>query len=133
MGHCVDQEIAQSQRGPDLETEAAWQAHYIKWAEIFGIPDPCSYYKGFIRIAAINIKYVQCGINFNNKQVLCSAMVRGYAKAVNNLFKIRRFSPPANLSDLNNTTAILLNNMLWEEDIARQCALLNNKILAKLR
>jgi hypothetical protein len=30
-------------------------------------------------------------------------------------------------------TAILLNNMLWEEDIARQGALLNNKIYAKLR
>jgi hypothetical protein len=56
MGHHVDQEIAQSQRGPDLETEAAWQAHYIKWAEIFGIPDPCGYYEGFIRIVAIYIK-----------------------------------------------------------------------------
>ncbi len=50
MGHCVDQEIAQSQRGPDLETEATPQAHYIKWAKIFGIPDPCGYYEGFIRI-----------------------------------------------------------------------------------
>ena len=33
---------------------------------------------------------------------------------VNNLFKLRSFSPPANLSDPNNMTAILLNNMLWE-------------------
>jgi hypothetical protein len=75
MGHRVDQEIAQSQRGPDLETEAARQAHYMKWAEIFGIQDPCGYYKGFIRIVAFYIKYVQCGINYNNKQVLCSATV----------------------------------------------------------
>ncbi len=73
MGHCVDREMAQSQRGPDFETEAAWQAHYMKWAKIFGIPDPCDYYEGFIRIVAINIKYVQCGINYNNKQVLCAA------------------------------------------------------------
>jgi hypothetical protein len=29
-------------------------------------------------------------------------------------------------------TAILLNNMLWEEDIARQLAPLDNKIFAKL-
>jgi hypothetical protein len=29
-------------------------------------------------------------------------------------------------------TAILLNNMLWEEDITRQCAPLDNKIFAKL-
>jgi hypothetical protein len=89
MGHRVDQEMAQSQRGPDLETEAAQQAHYIKWTKIFGIPDPCGSYKGFIRIVAIYIKYIHCGINYNNKQVLCYAMVRGYAKVVNNLFKLR--------------------------------------------
>jgi hypothetical protein len=96
----------------------------MKWVKIFGIPDPCGYYEGFIRIVAIYIKYVQCGINYNNKQVLCSAMVRGYAKAVNNLFKLRRFSPPTNLS---------YNNILWEEDITRQRAPLDNEIFAKLR
>jgi hypothetical protein len=83
-------------------------------------------------IMAIYIKYVQCGINYNNKQVLWSAPVRGYAKAVNNLFKLRSFCPPADLSDPNNMMAILLNNMLWEEYIARQRALSNNKIFAKL-
>jgi hypothetical protein len=67
---------------------------------------------------AIYIKYIQCGINYNNKQVLWSATVQGYAKAVNDLFKLRNFSPPANSSDPNNMMAILLNNMLWEEDIA---------------
>jgi hypothetical protein len=132
IGHHVDQEMAQSQRGPDLETEAAWQAHYIKWAEIFDIPDPCHYCKGFIRIMAIYIKYVQCGINYNNRRVLCSATVQGYAKVVNNLFQLRSCSPPANLSDPNNMAAILLNNLLQEEDIARQCALLDNKVFAKL-
>jgi hypothetical protein len=94
--------MAQSRRGPDLETEAAWQAHYIKWAKNFGIPDPCGYYEGFIRIMAIYIKYIQCGVNYNNKQILCSAMVQGNTKAVNSLFKLRSFSPPANLSNLNN-------------------------------
>jgi hypothetical protein len=82
---------------------------------------------------AIYIKYVQCGINYNNKQILSSATVQGYAKAANDLFKLRSFSPPANLSDPNNMTAILLNNMLQEEDIARQRAPLDNKFFAKLR
>jgi hypothetical protein len=82
---------------------------------------------------AIYIKYVQCGVNYNNKQVSHSATVQGYVKAVNNLFKLRSFSPPADLSNPNNMTAILLNNMLWEEDIARQCAPLDNEIFAKLR
>jgi hypothetical protein len=132
MGHHVDQEMAQSQRGPDLETEAAWQAHYIEWAKIFGILDPCGYYKGKLRIVAICIKYIQCSINYNNKQVLCSATVRGYTKAINNLFKLRSFSPLANLSNPNNMTAAFLNNMLREEDIARHCALLDNKLFAEL-
>ncbi len=81
---------------------------------------------------AVYIKYVQCGINYNNKQVLWSATVRGYAKVVNSLFKLRSFSPPADLSDPNNMTAILLNNMLWEEDIARQRAPLDNKNLCQV-
>jgi hypothetical protein len=125
--------MAQSQRGPDLETEVTWQAHYIKWVKIFGIPDPCGYYKGFIRIMAIYIKYIQCGINYNTKQVLCTATIQGYAQAINNLFKLRHFSPAPDLSNPNNMTAILLNNILREEDIARQRALLDNIFFAKLR
>jgi hypothetical protein len=124
--------MAQSRRGPDLETETAWQAHHIKLAKIFGIPDPCGYYKGFIRILAIYIKCVQCGVNYNNKQVLWSATVQGYAEVVNNLFKLRCFISPTNLSNPNNMTAILLNNMLREEVIARQRAPLNNKIFPGL-
>ncbi len=132
MGHCVDQEMAQSRRGPDLETEAARQTHYIKWPKSLAYQIH-GYYEGFIKIVAIYIKYVQCGVNYNNKQVLRSATVQGYAKAVNNLFKLRSFSPQVNLSDPNNMTAILLNNMLWEEDNARQRAPLDNKTFAKLR
>jgi hypothetical protein len=94
--------------------------------------DPCSYYKGFITIVAIYIRFVQCGINYINKQVLWSAMVQGYAKVVNNLFKLRSFRSPADLSDLNNMMVILLNSMLQGEDIARQRAPLNNEIFAEL-
>ncbi len=82
---------------------------------------------------AICIKYVQCGVNYNNKQVLCSATIQGYAEAGNNLFKLRRFSPPTILSNPNNMMAILLNNMLWEEYIARQRAPLDNKKISELR
>jgi hypothetical protein len=67
MGDCVDQEMAKSQGGPYVETEAAWQAHYINWAEIFEVQDPCGYYPGYQRIVAIYMKFVQCGVNYNNK------------------------------------------------------------------
>jgi hypothetical protein len=59
--------------------------------------------------------------------------VQGYAEAVSTLFKLRGFAPPADLSDPSNMTSILINNMLREEDIARQRAPLDNKIFAELR
>jgi hypothetical protein len=62
--------MAKSRGGPDVETEAARQAHHIKWAEIIGIHDPCGYYLGYQRIVAIYTKYVQRGVNYNNKQAL---------------------------------------------------------------
>ncbi len=133
MEDCVDQEMAKSRGGPDVETEAARQAHYIKWAEIIGIQDPCGYYPGYQRIVAIYTKYVQKGVNYNNKQVLQFATVRGYAEAVNTLFKLRGFAPPANLSDPSNMASILIYNMLCKEDIARQRAPLDNEIFAQLR
>jgi hypothetical protein len=53
--------------------------------------------------------------------------------AVNTLFKLCGFAPPADLSDPNNMTSILINNMLRKEDIACQRAPLDNKIFAELR
>jgi hypothetical protein len=72
-------------------------------------------------------------VNYNNKQALQLATVQGYAKAVNTLFKLQFFSPPADLLDPTNMTAILINNLLKEEDIARQHSLLSNSIFDKLR
>jgi hypothetical protein len=65
-----------------------------------------------VPIVAIYIKYVQCGINYSNKQALHLAMVQGYAEGVNTLFKLQKFAPPADLTDQNNMTAILVNNLL---------------------
>jgi hypothetical protein len=87
----------------------------------------------FHKDRGLYIKYAQCSINYNNKQVLCSATVRGYTKGVNNLFKLRCFNPPANLSNPNNMTTILLNTLLQEEDIVRQHAPLDNNFFAELR
>jgi hypothetical protein len=132
MGNRVDRELAQSRQDSEIETEATRQAHYIKWADILGIPDPCGSYPGYQRIMSIYIKYVQCGININNIRTLRSAMVRGYAESVNTLFRLRNMPAPADLSDPNNMSAMLINNMLWEEQIARQRAPLDNKIFAEI-
>ena len=90
MGNCVDQELAQSRQDSEIETKAAWQAHYIKWADKIGIPDPCGSYPDYQHIVAIYIKYVQCGVNINNIKNLRVAMVKGYAELVNTLFSLCR-------------------------------------------
>jgi hypothetical protein len=69
MGNRVDRELAQSRQGPEIKTDAARQAHYIKWADILGIPDPCGPYPGYQRIVAIYIKYVQCGPFWYGKRI----------------------------------------------------------------
>jgi hypothetical protein len=132
MGHHVDREVANSHRSSDIETEAARQAHYIKWSDIIGILNPCGPYLGYQQIVAIYTKYVQCGVNYNNIQVIHSATVQGYAEAVNNLFRLLHFAPPANLTNPNNMTSILVTNMLREEEIARQRSPLDNEIFAQL-
>ncbi len=91
MGHCVDREMTNSQRGTDLETEAARQSHYIEWSRIMGIPNSCGPHKGYQRIKGIYTKYTCSGINYYNKNNLRSAMLHGYTTAVNTLFELGNF------------------------------------------
>ncbi len=49
---------------------AAWQSHYIFWCSIIGIPDLCGNEIGYQCIATIYAKFVTCGINYYNKDVL---------------------------------------------------------------
>ncbi len=62
MGDRVDQEVAMSQGDKEIETEAAWQAHYIQWGLMMGILDPCGHRKGYQRIIAIYVG-PQIGMN----------------------------------------------------------------------
>jgi hypothetical protein len=70
MGDCVDREVAMSRQDIEIETEAAWQSHYIFWCSIIGTPDPCVNEIGYQRIVAIYIKFVMCSINYYNKDIL---------------------------------------------------------------
>ncbi len=133
MGHRVDQEMANSQRGTDLETEAARQSHYIEWTRIMWIPDPCGPYKGYQRIVAIYTKYLQSGINYYNKTNLWSATLHGYAAAVNTLFKLRKYRLLVNFNDKNNMVGVIINNIVKEENIAKQHAPLDSTIFAKIQ
>jgi hypothetical protein len=97
-----------------------------------GILDPCGHQKGYQRIVAIYIKYLMSGVNFRNKDFLRSATVQGYATSINSLFRLRNMEAPMNTSDPNNMAGILINNLVKEEDIARQCSPLDSNIFAEL-
>ncbi len=96
------------------------------------VPDPCSHQQGYQRIIAIYIKYLMTGVNFRNKDFLRSATVQGYTSSINSLSKLRDMKPPINVADPNNVSGILINNLVKEEDIARQCSPLDSAMFAKL-
>jgi hypothetical protein len=96
------------------------------------VPDPCGHQRGYQRIVAIYIKYLMTGVNFRNKDFLRSATVQGYASSINSLFKLQDMKPPINVVNPNNISGILINNLVKEEDIARQRSPLDSAIFAKL-
>jgi hypothetical protein len=72
------------------------------------------------------------GVNFRNKNFLRSASMQGYASSINLLFKLRDMKPPIDVADPNNVSGILINNLVKEEDIARQRSPLDSAIFAEL-
>jgi hypothetical protein len=132
MGDRIDQEVAMSQQDKEIETEPARQAHYIKWAQVMNIADPCGHQRGYQRIIAIYIKYLMSSINFRNKDFLRLDTVRGYATSIKTLFKLQDMKPPVNVVNPNNILGILIKNLVKEEDITRQRSQLDSDIFTKL-
>ena len=97
-----------------------------------GILDPCGHQKGYQCIVAIYIKYLMSGVNFRNKDYLRLATVQGYATSINSLFRLQGMKAPVNTSNPNNMAGILINNLVKEEDIARQRSPLDSNIFAEL-
>jgi hypothetical protein len=104
-----------SQQDKEVETEAARQSHYIFWCSIMGTPDPCGNENRYQCIVAIYIKFVMCGINYYNKDVLRLSTLRGYGTAVNTLFQLRGYKQPTKLSNPSNMPGIIINNLIKEE------------------
>jgi hypothetical protein len=80
----------------------------------------------------IYIGYLMSGVNFRNKDSLRSNTIKGYATGINSLFTLRGMEAPIVLSDPNNMVGILINNLIKEEDIARQRSPLNRNIYAEM-
>jgi hypothetical protein len=119
MGNHVDQEMANSQRGTDLEAKAARHSHYMEWSRIIGIPDPCGPNVGYQRIVAMYVKYLQSRVNYYKKNNLHSATLRGYAMVINTLLELQQYRPPINFNDNNNMVGVFIINIIKEENIAK--------------
>ena len=61
-----------------------------------------------------------------------SATVQGHANAINNLFQLRNFKPPADLSDQTNMCVRIIFAREKEEDIARQQSPITKEMFASL-
>ena len=133
MGYCVDREVTFSRRYKEIETEAAWQAHFILWNKMKKIPDLCGSDPGYMRIAAIYIMYCLHGCNCRNKDGLQTNTLRGYATAIGTLFTLQGFKPLVDTSDPNNMGGIIVANRKREEDVKMQRYPLSNAIFAEIQ
>ena len=110
--------MAMSLRDKELATETSRQAHYILWAKIMDIKDPCGDEPGHNFLVGTYIGFLQYGVNYTNKDRLQAATLAGYAKAMNKLFTLRGLAAHVDLSDPANPAGLKIMNHQKEEDIA---------------
>ncbi len=72
------------------------------------------------------------GVDFRNTDFLRLATVQGYATSINLLFRLLSMEVPVDTSDPKNMAGILINNLVKEEDIARQHSPLDSNLFTKL-
>ncbi len=99
---------------------------YLNFANKHCIQDPCGSEPGYQRIIACFME--QLMLDHNSR----SAMVHGYVKSINTLFKLRNFDPPANLSDRTNMCTKIIVAREKEECIARQRSPITREIYSAL-
>ena len=81
----------------------------------------------------IYAKFLQSGVNYYNRDNLCSKTLLGYAKAINTLFILHAFKSPVDINNKNNMGENLIHNLIKEENIATQHSPLDNAIFAQIQ
>ena len=100
-------------------------AKYILWAELNHIVEPVGPEPGRVRLVANFLKSLFLVHN-------CRAQtLYGYAQAINELYRLRNFPKPADMTDKNNECYIVYHNQLREEDVANQSSPLTTKIFVQ--
>jgi hypothetical protein len=108
------------------ETKRFRQAKWIEFTKRNHMTNPCGNKPGFERVVAC---FMEKLILDNNSR---SATIRGHIDAINKLFQLRNFKPPADLSDRTNMCMRILFVREKEEDIARQRSPISREMFASL-
>jgi hypothetical protein len=108
MRNHVNREMANSQRGTDLEIEAAIQSHYIELSRVIGISDPCRQNVDYQKNVAMYIKYLHSGVNNYSKNNLRFKTLCGYSMAINTLFELQKYRLQINFSNNNNLAGVII-------------------------
>jgi len=123
-------EILLTRKCPDssfeAETERFRQAKWIEFTKRNHITDPCGNEPGFEQVIACFIEKLTLDDNSR------SATIRGHVYAINKLFQLRNFKPPADLSYWTNMCTRIVFAREKEEDIARQQSPISKEMFASL-
>jgi hypothetical protein len=98
------------------ETARFRQAVYIDWTKriLILIPDPCGDQPGYSCVISCIVENLMLDKN------CCFKTVKEYVESINNLFKLRGFAIPIDLSDKQNMCTRLIDKIEREETIAKQ-------------
>lgn len=84
------------------------------------------------QVRVVYFESLESGVNCNNKAVIRSATLKGYAKEINEQHRLRNLPPPFNLRDKKQPITIIIDNLSKEENIARRRKPLTKQMAARL-
>ena len=111
---------SKSRGNQELGTERSRQSHYIAWCNKQNVKDPVGSNTAYKELVGCYLQDVIRGVNFTNQQTVRSQTVKGYANAVNELFRLRNKPLPYILGDKLNYSHTAIANLADEETIAVQ-------------
>lgn len=96
------------------------EAHWIAWCLANGVTHPVGSEPAYVTLLGMYLHGVRLGNNYHNRQNIRSATLRGYAEAVNELFRLRDMPLPYDPSNKRNDSTVAIANLADEETIANQ-------------
>lgn len=117
----INNEAKSASKGTqELQTRRSREAFWIAWCEANNITHPVGNDPEYAELLGMYLHDVRLGNNYHNKKNIRSATLRGYAEAVNELFRLRGMPLPYDPSNKRNDSTVAIANLADEETIANQ-------------